>query len=134
MVRKIRVTKKAYTRKSYLRAIKTKAGDIIKRIRVKKSKVTKTTFMIKDRGKPGKGPKILPKLKKGGLGFSLKGKTQTQINKLALAHAKKVGERKAASQLRALHVLNKKTNPVISKKAAIAARHVYKKIGTYKGK
>lgn len=121
---KLRIDRKAYRRKAYRR----KSGVMVKR-----TKVPRTKFLIKDRGKPGRGPKILPKLKKGGLGFPLKGKSQSWINKKALAHARVVGERKGAGQLRALQVLNKRTNPTISRKAAKAAKYVYKNIGTYRG-
>jgi hypothetical protein len=135
MVRKIRIDRKAYIRKGHHRRSYIREDGIkVKSSYVDKTKVPRTKFNVKDRGKPGRGPKVLPKLKKGGLGFSLKGEKQSEINRKALAHARMVGERRAAGQLRALHILNKRTNPVISRKAAIAARYVYKNIGTYKGK
>lgn len=119
------VKRKGYIRRGYVR----KDG-----VRVKRTRVPATTFKIKDRGAKGRGKKVLPKLKKGSLGFSLKGKTQAQINRLALKKARALGERRVAGKLRALQVLNKRTNPTISRKAAKAAKYVYQHIGKYKGK
>lgn len=130
---RLRIDRKAYTRKRHRRESFRRKGKRIPATSVKRTKVPRTIFTIKDRGRPGRGPKILPRLRKGGLGFPLKGRSQSEINRNALRHARAVGEREAAGQLRAVQVLTKRTNPVISRKAKIAAKHVYKNIGGFRG-
>lgn len=59
--RKIRVKRKGYWRKGYTRADGT---------RVKRTWVPPTTFAVADRGRPGRGPKVIRIRKEGALGGS----------------------------------------------------------------
>lgn len=93
-------------------------------------KVPATTFKIKDRGKVGRGKKVFPDLKKGTLGISFDNKASTRRKKLASV-AKKKGEKVVVGKLRALQILNKNTNPSVSRKAKADSKWV---AGSFKGK
>lgn len=117
------VHKKGYTRKAYTR----KGG-----IKVKATKVSPSTFSIKDRGATGRGTKIIPPLKAGklgGKGFFAKSKSQQK--KIAFADAKKRGEKKTVGSLRAIQVFNKRVNPKVSNRAKQLSKEV---AGSFKGK
>jgi len=75
---------------------------------------------------PERGKKVIPKLKKGKLGITfVDGMSDGQMKSILTKHVEKEGEQVVASRLRALQVLNKRTNPEISKKAAEMADWVY---------
>jgi len=106
---KLRVTRKAHKRKAYRR----EDG-----VRVDGSYVDKSTFLIKDRGKKGRGQKILPTPKrKGILGegfFSKPVSTQKGILKKV---GNKYGERTPQGQMQWIATMQKRTNPKVSKRA-----------------
>lgn len=115
MARMIRVDRKAYT---------TKKGV----------KVPRTVYKIKDRGAPGRGPKVIPTpLKEGTLGG--KGffkKSATARRRIAAEVAKRKGEKVVQGKLQAVATFTKRTNPAVARKAAadrkwIAARFQGKK-------
>jgi len=118
--KKLVVKRKAYTRKAHTRKPYTrKDGTRVKGSRVKKTKVPATTYKTKDRGLPGRTPKsrrVIPPLQKGTLGISFSDPMH-KIKRKLKSLAKKRGEVAVASKLRALGVLNKNTNPKLSKKA-----------------
>jgi len=71
---------------------------------------------IKDRGKKGKGPKLIPPLKKGLLtkyGYSSKESTQKRHAALKKA-AREYGAGNLVQKLNAIYVLNRNTNPKVA--------------------
>lgn len=120
------VRRKAYTRKPYT----AKRGG--KTVRVGKTRVKSTKFTIRDRGKKGRGPKVVPPLQKGALGgpgfFDRPKESQERV---AIRRAKKFGEKKVVGELRALQVFFKKTEPQKSKRALELSKKV---AGSFKGK
>lgn len=123
---KLTVRRKGYRRKAF----SAKRGD--KKIRVSGSTVKPSTFKIRDRGKPGRGRKVVPPLEKGALGgpgfFSHPRGEQKQI---VFRHAKKMGEKKVVGELRSLQVFFKGTDPRKSKRALELSKQV---AGSFKGK
>jgi len=97
------VRRKGYYRKAYTR----KGG-----IRVKATRVKPTTYRIKDRGKPGRGKKIIPiepgKLKK--LGYSTS-KSAAARHKALDKAVKKYGASTVWHMLHAQVILRKRTQP-----------------------
>ena len=120
---KLTVHKEGYHRKGYTR----KSG-----IKVSPTEVSPTTFKIRDVGSRGRGEKVLPTLKKGTLGgkgfFS---RTTEARRKHEKELTKKLGEKKVASKLRAIGVLQKRVNPTVSEKAFGDARYIS---GSFKNK
>lgn len=92
--------------------------------------VKPATFKIMDRGAKGKGRKVIPKLKKGTLGVHFNEPMSTLKRKLKMK-AQTLGEKRVAGKLRAISILNKRTNPKLSKKAGQLASWVS---GSFKGK
>lgn len=102
-----------------------------KKLRVKRKgfttkkgkRVKPTNFDIKDRGAPGRGKKIFPTLKEGSLGvdFSKPARIRRAIE---VVLAKKIGEKRVIGKLRAIQVLNKRTNQRLSEKARLDARFI----------
>lgn len=123
---KLTVRRKGYARKAFT----AKRGG--KKVRVSKGRVKPSTFTIRDRGKPGRGPKVVPPLKEGALGgpgfFNRPNAEQKQI---VFRRAKKLGERKVVGELRALQVFFKTTQPQKSRRALELSRQV---AGSFKGK
>lgn len=101
------VRRKSYRRKPYTR----KDGT-----RVKGTIVPATTYKIKDRGVPGRGPKVIPYIRKGLLGkYGYNAKKPAAIRRKALVRSAKVnGYQVPIDQLIAVRTLNKRTNPSIS--------------------
>jgi|WetSurMetagenome_2_1015567.scaffolds.fasta_scaffold355400_2 hypothetical protein len=110
---KVRIHRKGYTRKTYF-----KNGKI-----VPAKFIPETNYLAKDKGKKGKGKKLLPALKKGSLGvnFSM---PEEQRHKIEISLAKKIGEKQVISKLIALAVLNKRTNSELAEKARADARFI----------
>ena len=123
---KLTIRRKRHTRKAFT----TKRGG--KKIKVSKARVKPSTFKISDRGKPGRGPRVVPPLKEGALGgpgfFNRLDEEQEQI---VFNRAKEVGERKVVGELRALQVFFKTTDPQKSKRALELSKKV---AGSFKGK
>jgi len=59
---KLTIRRKGHTRKAFTAK---RAG---KKVKVTKARVKPSTFKIRDRGKPGRGPKVVPPLEEGALG------------------------------------------------------------------
>ena len=123
---KLTVRRKGHTRKAFT----AKRGG--KKVRVGKARVKPSTFTIRDRGKPGRGPKVVPPLKEGALGgpgfFNRRNAEQKQI---VFERAKKLGEKKVVGELRALHVFFKTTQPEKSRRALELSKQV---AGSFRGK
>ncbi len=123
---KLTVRRKGYTRKAFT----AKRGG--KKVKVAEARVKPSTFKISDRGKPGRGPKVVPPLEKGALGgpgfFNRSGDKQKQI---VFNRAKKMGEKKVVGELRALQVFFKTTDPQKSRRALELSKQV---AGSFKGK
>jgi|SRR3990167_1129902 len=107
---KLRVERAGYAREGY-----TRTGGI----RVKSARVGPSSFLIKDRGKLGRGQKVLPPLKKPGiLGEGFFSKSPEQRHKILAGMARKEGERKAQGRMQWVSTMNMRTNPALSRKAA----------------
>lgn len=123
---KLTIRRKGHTRKAFT----TKRGG--KKIKVAKARVKPSTFRTSDRGKPGRGPRVVPPLKEGALGgpgfFDRSDGEQEQI---VFNRAKEVGERKVVGELRALQVFFKTTDPQKSKRALELSKKV---AGSFKGR
>jgi hypothetical protein len=91
---KLTVRRKGYRRKAYT----ARRGG--KKVRVGSSRVKPSTFQTSDRGKPGRGPKVVPPLEKGALGgpgfFNRPRDEQKQI---VFRRAKKMGEKRVVGGL-----------------------------------
>jgi hypothetical protein len=126
MAKKITVRRKGYRRGAYT----AKRGG--KKIKVTKARVKPSTFKISDRGKPGRGPKVVPPLEEGALGgpgfFNRSNEEQEQI---VFNRAKEMGERKVVGELRALQVFFKTTDPQKSRRALELSKKV---AGSFKGR
>jgi len=128
---KLTVHRKGYSRKPYERkGYKRKSGVKVKPAKVGRTKVPPSTYKVTDRGAKGRGKKVFPQLKRGTLGISFKNSAKTRRAKESkLAH--KYGEKKIVGKLRALQVLNKRTNPKVSKKAKADSSYI---AGSFIGK
>lgn len=81
-------------------------------------RVKATKFQIKNRGRPGRGPKLF-KLKKGGLskyGYSGKSSLASRHSSLSYAISRGVPSLTLSQRLGALATLLKRTNPMLSKR------------------
>lgn len=116
----MRIKRKGHYRHGYAR----------KGTRVEGGRVSGSSFDIKDRGKKGRGPKILPALKKGKLGVKFSQSASARRRQEA-KHARREGEKKVIGRLRAVQILNKRTNPIISEKARADARWI---AGSFRGR
>lgn len=122
----ITVRRKGYKRKGYT------AKRRGKKVRVSETKIKPSKFKIRDRGKAGRGPKVVPPLKKGALGGAgFFDRSKDEQEQIAFKRAKKIGERKAVGELRALQVFLKKTDPQKSRRALQLSKKV---AGSFKGK
>ena len=99
----LRIKRKGYTRKGYV----TRTGK-----RVKPTRVPGTTYCTPDKGKPGRGPKLIPKLKKGTLGIEYSKEPSAKSRRAKLKTCvKKYGYQSCVGKVNALRVLNKNTWP-----------------------
>jgi hypothetical protein len=117
---KLTIRRKGHTRKAFT----AKRGG--KKVKVaNKGQVKGSTFKIGDRGKPGRGPKVVPPLEEGALGgpgfFDRSNEEQEQI---VFNRAKEMGERKVVGELRALQVFFKTTDPQKSRRALELSKKV----------
>jgi hypothetical protein len=116
---KLTVRRKGHTRKAFT----AKRGG--KKVKVAKGQVKPSTFKISDRGKPGRGPKVIPPLEEGALGgsgfFDRSNEEQEQI---VFNRAKEMGERKVVGELRALQVFFKTADAQKSRRALELSKKV----------
>jgi hypothetical protein len=123
---KLTIRRKRHTRKAFT----TKRGG--KKIKVAKARVKPSTFRTSDRGKPGRGPRVVPPLKEGALGGpGFFGRSDEEQEQIVFNRAKKVGERKVVGELRALQVFFKTTDLQKSKRALELSKKV---AGSFKGR
>jgi hypothetical protein len=121
LVKKLRVQRKGYHRKGYHRKAYTrKNGTKVKAANVKACYVPPSTYLIKDRGAPGRGKKVLPKLRPGAMtdearkiGVLKKGErvgdlSMTEIEKLARHLRRKYGQRRSSGMFRSQLVFRKR--------------------------
>lgn len=112
-------------RKGYYKDVKRGPG-------YKRGYIPPATFKIEDRGAPGRGKKVLPKLKKGALGGpGFFDKPARMRRKVAARLAKKHGEKSVVGRLRAIQVLNKRQNPKVAAKARADSKYI---AGSFRGK
>jgi hypothetical protein len=123
---KLTIRRKGHTRKAFT----ARRGG--KKIKVANARVKPSTFKISDRGKLGRGPKVVPPLEEGALGgpgfFDRSNDEQEQI---VFNRAKEMSERKIIGELRALQVFFKTTDPQKSRRALELSKKV---AGSFKGK
>ncbi len=119
MAKKITVRRKGYKRKAYT----AKRGG--KKVRVSAAQIKPSTFKIHDRGKAGRGPKVVPPLEKGALGGpGFFDRSEDEQEQIIFDRAREVGERKVVGELRALQVFLKKTDPQKSRRALELSKKV----------
>jgi hypothetical protein len=127
---KLTIRRKGHVRKAF--ATKKRDDKKGKKVKVSKTQVKPSTFKMSDRGKPGRGPKVVPPLEEGALGgpgfFDRSNDEQEQI---VFSRAKEMGERKVVGELRALQVFFKTTDPQKSKRALELSKKV---AGSFKDK
>jgi hypothetical protein len=123
---KLTIRRKGHTRKTFT----TKRGG--KKVKVAKARVKPSIFKTSDRGKKGRGPKVVPPLEEGALGgqgfFDRSNDEQEQI---VFSRAKEMGERKVVGELRALQVFFKRTDPQKSRRALELSKKV---AGSFRGR
>jgi len=90
---KLRVQRKGFVKESFMR--KNPQGGTT---RVKKTRVSPSSFLIKDRGKPGRGKRVLPKLKKGTLGVKFSSPIASR-RRMLIAKARAIGEQRVGGKL-----------------------------------
>jgi len=124
---KLTVHVRPYKRKAFTAS---RRGKIV---RVRAASVKAHTKKVKDLGLPGRTPpsrRFIPPLKPGALGVSFDETAGVRRRKL-VGKARKMGEKVVVGRLRAIHVLTRRTNPSVSRKAKADARYV---AGTFVGK
>lgn len=116
---KLTIRRKRHTRKAFT----AKRGG--KKVKVAKVRVKPSTFKISDRGKPGRGRKVVPPLEEGPLGgpgfFDRSNDEQEQI---VFNRSKEMGEKKVVGELRALQVFFKTIDPKKSRRALELSKKV----------
>ena len=119
---KLTIHRRGYAKKALPKKRDSKEG---KEAKVAKTRVKPSTFKIRDRGKPGRGPKVVPPLEEGALGgagfFDRSNDEQEQI---VFNRAKEAGESKVVGELRALQGFFKTTDPQKSKRALELSKKV----------
>ena len=122
---KLTIRRKGHARKAFT----TKRGG--KKVKVAKARVKPSVFKTSDRGKQGRGPKVVPPLEEGALGgqgfFDRSNDEQDQI---VFNRAKEMGEKKVVGELRALQVFFKRTDPQKSRRALELSKKV---AGSFRG-
>jgi hypothetical protein len=121
----ITVRRKGYKRKGYT------AKRRGRKVRVSAARVKPSTFKIRDRGKAGRGPKMVPPLEEGALGGpGFFDRSEEEQERIVFERARDVGEKKTVGELRALQVFFKKTDPEKSRRALELSKKV---AGSFKG-
>jgi len=115
------VHRRAHYRKPYVR----RNGTTVRGTEVKGS-----SFMEEDRGRPGRGPKVFPPLKRGTLGVDFS-KPERVRHGIEAGKARRTGEKHVGGQLQAISTLSRRTNPTVSRKAAADRRWVQ---GSFRGR
>lgn len=124
--------KKGIARKKIVAQSKVPKGYIIRRGYEKKTKTGKTICiepaLIKDRGLPGKGPKLIPELKKGMLtSYGYSANDSAQKRHQSIKESAKHNDPLAIFRgLLAVSTLNKNTSPGSSKNLKADANWVKK--------
>ena len=120
---KLTIRRKGHVRKAF--ATKKRDDKKGKKVKVSKTQVKSSTFKMSDRGKPGRGPKVVPPLEEGALGgagfFDRSNDEQEQI---VFNRAKEAGEKKGVGELRTFQVFFKTTDPQKSKRALELSKRV----------
>lgn len=118
---KLTISRKGHTRKAFT----AKRGGGKKVVKVTKARVKPSTFKISDRGKPGRGPKVVPPLDEGALGGpGFFNRSEDEQEQIIFERAKEVGEKKVVGELRVLQVFFKTTDPQKSKRALELSKKV----------
>ena len=100
-------------------------------MRVSAARVKPSTLKVRDRGKTGRGPKVVPPLEEGALGGpGFFDRSEDQQEQIVFDRAKEAGERKVIGELRALQVFFKTTDPQKSRRALELSKKV---AGSFKG-
>jgi hypothetical protein len=116
---KLTIRRKEHTRKAFTAK---RAG---KKAKVAKTRVKPSTFKISDRGKPGRGPRVVPPLEEGALGGpGFFDRSNDEQEQLVFNRAREMGERKVVGELRALQVFLKTTDPQKSRRALELSKNV----------
>ena len=96
------------------------------------ARIKLSKFKVRDLGKPGRGPKVVPPLEKGALGGSgFFSRSENEQEQIVFQRGRKVGEKKVIGELRVLQVFFKRTNPKNSRRALELSKKV---AGSFKDK
>jgi hypothetical protein len=126
---KLTVHRKGHTRKPFTSK---RGGKKTKKVKVRKTWVKPSTFKTRDRGKRGRGPKVVPPLEEGALGGSgFFDRSSDEQEQIVFSRSTEIGERKVVGELRALQVFFKTTDPQKSKRALQLSKKV---AGSFKDK
>lgn len=87
--------------------------------------VTPTQFLAKDRGKKGRGEKVIPELKEGTLGEGFTKLPAPERRAILAKIARKEGEAVSAGKVQALSIFAKRTDRRLSQKMAADASWVH---------
>jgi hypothetical protein len=119
---KLTIHRKGHARKALPKKPGSKEG---KKVKVAKTRVKPSTFKIRDRGKPGRGPRVVPPLEEGALrGAGFFDRSNGEQEQIVFNRAKEAGERKVVGELRTLQVFFKTTDPQKSKRALELSKRV----------
>lgn len=113
-------------------AVSYRRPKIVREGYVRKDGVVVPPTLIEDKGKPGKGPKLIPKLRSGTLsrhGYSSKDPTQQRHEALSKA-VKAEGATVVIRKLNVVATLQKNTNPKLSKEMKADSAWVKATFGT----
>lgn len=125
MAKMITIRRKGYSRRAFTSK---RAG---KNVHISATKVGPSTFKVRDRGKAGRGQKVVPPLKRGALGGpGFFNRSHDEQEKKVFSRARRIGERKVIGELRALQVFFKRTDPEKSRRALELSKRV---AGSFKG-
>lgn len=116
-IKRIYINKQMAKTKKSKKSYYCPSGQIMRDAYVRKDGTRVKATCIKDRGKPGKGPKLFT-VKKGGLskhGYRLNASKRTRHQALGKAR-KKMSYSQLISKLNAIRILHRNTNPSYSRK------------------
>ena len=123
----LRIDRKAHPRKGTW--ARTKTGKQVFR---SGSNVDRTVYMAEDRGKKGRGEKVIVAKEPGSLkkfGYDPDAAEDKRRDSLRKAiDSKEFSEKELVGKLRALQVWNKRTNPALSRRAKLDAKYVSEKM------
>src|SRR5918992_2757370 len=119
---KLTIHRKGHARKALPKKRDSKEGQ---KVKVAKTRVKPSTFKITDRGKPGRGPKVVPPLEEGALGGSgFFDRSNDEQEQIVFNRAKEAGGRKGVGENRAFQVFFQTNQPPKTRRALELSKRV----------